>query len=68
MSHTEYKHKVAVTEYELGWGSRPLSEHLFDTEEDAKTYVKTYNAQNNLSYVPEWYCSAEYVGIVQVKQ
>ena len=36
-------YKVTMTEYERGYGQRPLGERWFDTERDAIAFCKEYN-------------------------
>ena len=33
-------YKVTMTEYERGWGQRPMGEKFFTTEEEAKSSAK----------------------------
>jgi hypothetical protein len=35
--------KVVMTEYERGWGQRPMGERYFDTEQDARAFCDEYN-------------------------
>ncbi len=35
--------KVTMTEYERGWGQRPMGEKYFDTEEEARQFCQNYN-------------------------
>jgi hypothetical protein len=35
-------YKVTMTEYERGWGQRPMGEKFFDNEEEAKKFCKEY--------------------------
>lgn len=37
-------YKVTMTEYERGYGQRPMGEKFFTTEAEAKQYCKEYNA------------------------
>ena len=58
--------KVVLTEYERGWGSKHFETIYFDNEEEAKKYAIDYNVtHNNLSYVPDWYVRADYMGKVK---
>jgi len=34
--------KVTMTEYEKGWGQRPMGEKFFTTEEEAKKFCEGY--------------------------
>ena len=36
-------YKVTMTEYEHGWGQRPMGERYFDTERDAQAFCNEYN-------------------------
>ena len=36
-------YKVTMTEYERGWGQRPMGERWFDTEQDARSFCEEYN-------------------------
>jgi len=52
--------RVAVLEYERGWGSRidfieyfPENEH-----EKARKFVETFNAENTSPTIPNWYRKA----------
>lgn len=49
---------VHIMEYERGWGSKIDEVKTFDTPELAADFCKTYNAKNNLDYVPDWYMVA----------
>jgi hypothetical protein len=35
--------KVTMTEYERGYGQRPMGERWFNTEQDAKAFCDEYN-------------------------
>jgi hypothetical protein len=48
-------YKVTMTEYERGYGQRPMGEKFFDNEEDAKQFCKQYFSGNS-----ECYFRAEY--------
>lgn len=37
-------YKVTMTEYERGYGQRPMGEKYFDNEEEAKEFCRRYNA------------------------
>jgi hypothetical protein len=37
-------YKVTMTEYERGYGQRPMGERFFDTEVDAKAFCTEYNS------------------------
>ncbi len=34
--------KVTMTEYERGWGQRPMGECFFDNEEEARKFCEEY--------------------------
>lgn len=36
-------YKVTMTEYERGYGQRPMGEKFYDNEEEAKAFVAEYN-------------------------
>lgn len=36
-------YKVTMTEYERGWGQRPMGERYFDSEQDARAFCEEYN-------------------------
>jgi hypothetical protein len=48
-------YKVTMTEYERGYGQRPMGETYFTTEEEAKKFCKEY-----FSGSPDCYYRAEY--------
>ena len=55
-------YKVVIIESERGWGQRIDEVKLFrgeDAKKDADEFVKNYNADNNLPYVPDWYMYAQ---------
>lgn len=54
----KYKWRVDVIESERGWGQKIDSTKFFKTESEAVKWVKEYNAENNLPYVPNWYMYA----------
>ena len=55
---TEFKFKVALWEYERGWGSRLDDIVEKDTYEEAVEYIKDFNKDNNKQDVPDWYMIA----------
>ena len=59
-------YRVDIIESERGWGSKVDEVKYFDTMESAKEFCKTFNTDNNLDYVPDWYMRADYVGTVPV--
>jgi len=48
-------YKVTMTEYERGWGQRPMGETFFTTEEEAQQFCKEYASGDS-----ECYYRAEY--------
>ena len=36
-------YKVTMTEYERGWGQRPMGEKFFTTEAEARAFCEDYN-------------------------
>ena len=50
---------VNIDEYERGWGSKTDERIGFDTQKQAETYIKNYNAKNTLSTAPDWYMVAK---------
>ena len=57
-------YRVDLIEYERGWGSKIDETLYFDNEEEAREYVKTFNARNTATTVPDWYMIADYRGRV----
>lgn len=53
--------KVAIWEYERGWGSRIDEVKEFGTKEEAEQYVLEFNSSNTAEVVPDWYMVAEIV-------
>lgn len=50
--------KVPVLESERGWGSK-IDDHMVCLSiSDAETFIKEFNADNNLDVVPDWYMVA----------
>jgi hypothetical protein len=57
------KFVVHMIESEAGWGRKIDEIKKFDTEQQAKNFVKKYNDKyNNKPVAPEWYIKAEYIG------
>jgi len=52
-------YRVDLIEHERGWGSKVDDRIYFDNEEEAKEYIRKYNAKNDKPYVPDWYMTAE---------
>ena len=58
-------YRVDIIESERGWGSKIDETIYFDNEQEARSYVKTYNdTYNTATEVPDWYMRADYVGKV----
>lgn len=55
-------YRVDLIEYERGWGSKIDETLYFDNEEEAREYVKKFNARNTATTVPDWYMVADYRG------
>jgi len=56
-------YRVDIVEYERGWGSRIDETLYYDTEEEARQYVKDYNEKHNTApSAPDWYMVAQYIG------
>lgn len=53
------KFKAVLYEFERGWGSRIDEIREFNTEKERDDFITSFNAQNNLPYVPDWYMVAE---------
>lgn len=57
------KFVVHIIESEAGWGQKLDEVKEFDTEAEAKSFVKGYNEKyNNLPVTPSWYMVAQYIG------
>ena len=56
-------YKVNLTEYEKGWGSKVFDTLYFKKEEKALSYIKEYNAKNNLNRTPDYYTKAELIAL-----
>lgn len=54
-------YKVTMTEYERGWGQRPMGERYFDTEQDAIAFCKEYNREPG---APDCFFRASYQKVV----
>ena len=50
-------YKVTMTEYERGWGQRPMGEKFFTTEAEARAFCEEYNRDPG---DPDCYYRAEY--------
>jgi len=53
------KYTVRIIESERGWGQIVDEIKEFDSDDEAYEFVRKYNAQNNLDYVPDWYMYAQ---------
>jgi len=51
--------KVALLEFERGWGSRIDEIKEFPTIDEAKTFVDEFNSVNDKKEAPDWYMVAE---------
>lgn len=52
-------YRVDDIESERGWGQKVDETHYFRTEQEAKDYVKKFNARNTADVVPDWYMRAD---------
>lgn len=57
--------KVEVIESERGWGQRLDEVKYFDNRDEALSFVRTFNAQNTATVIPDWYMYASYCGKVE---
>ena len=58
--------RVALTEYERGWGQKPWDDVYFDNEAEARQYAIDYNKEHNTAAsAPDWYVRADYAGPVR---
>jgi hypothetical protein len=56
-------YRVDIIESERGWGRKIDETIYFDNADEARQYVRDYNAKHNTAtVVPDWYMVAEYVG------
>jgi len=51
--------KVAIYEFERGWGSKVDEVREFKTKEKAIAFVAKFNSSNTGTTVPDWYMVAE---------
>lgn len=59
------QYRVDMIESELGWGQKIDDHKYFDTEAEARKFVKEYNDLHNPpGPVPNWYYMAMYYGPV----
>ena len=57
-------YRVDIIESERGWGQKLDESRFFDTEADALSFCKKYNACNTEEVAPDWYMQANYIGRV----
>lgn len=50
--------KVYIIESERGWGQRVDDTKEFDTMDEARDFIREYNADNNEPTTPDWYMYA----------
>ena len=55
----KYRYRVDIIESERGWGQKVDDIKFFDSEDEAKAFVRDYNKDNNLPQVPDWYMYAD---------
>jgi hypothetical protein len=55
-------YRVDIIESERGWGQKLDETLYFDNEEEAREYVRAFNARNTETTVPDWYMRADYCG------
>ena len=53
-------YKVTMTEYERGWGQRPMGEKWFTTEAEARKFCEDYNRDPG---DPDCYFRASYTKV-----
>ena len=53
--------KVALIEFEKGWGSRVDEIREFDTKELAESFIWEFNSKNTAEVTPDWYMVARLV-------
>ena len=53
-------YRVTVTEYERGWGQRPVDVRYFTTEAEAVACCENINKDNTEPVAPDWYMAARY--------
>lgn len=51
--------KVALLEYERGWGSKIDEVREFDTIEERDAFIQEFNSYNTQKTAPDWYMVAE---------
>lgn len=60
-----FKFRVHCVELERGWG-QDFYHCDFDTRAEAEKYMFDTNAKNTAKVVPDWYCRADKIEIVEV--
>jgi hypothetical protein len=55
--------KVALVEYEKGWGNRVDEVKTFSSLTKANAFIKKFNAYNNQPTVPDWFMVASLMSI-----
>lgn len=53
------KFKAIIIESERGWGQRIDEIRRFPTKEKRDKFIKKFNLENDLPYVPDWYMYAK---------
>lgn len=53
-----FKFKVAIIESERGWGQKVDEVREFETYDQAVSFIKDFNKDNNEAAVPDWYMYA----------
>ena len=66
MAKPKYRWRVDIIESERGWGQKIEDTKFFDSETEAKKFVKDFNSKNDKDYVPDWYMYATDPKRVQV--
>lgn len=51
--------KVAIVEYERGWGSKVEDVHEFKSYTKAEKFVEKFNSRNTAKVAPDYYVQAE---------
>lgn len=51
--------KVALIEFERGWGSKIDEVREFSTREERDAFIVEFNSQIDKDIVPDWYMIAE---------
>ncbi len=61
-------YRVAIYEYERGWGSKIDDYMICLSEEDANSFMDEHNSKNNKTEVPDWYSVAREVTPIAITQ